>query len=212
MPTPAMRQYKEMKTRYPETILFFRMGDFYEMFYDDARIASKVLGLALTSRSKDSDNPIPLAGIPYHALDSYLAKMIRAGHRVAICEQIEDPKQAKGVVQRDVVRVVTPGTLTDESMLDDRQANYLAAVCPDGDRAGAAWVDLSTGKFWCEDVTLAGACDELARLGPAECLLPERTVEHDAALAGRLRMAAGSPVAKRPDYLFDADDAARRLK
>ncbi|HOI55959.1 MAG TPA: DNA mismatch repair protein MutS, partial [Phycisphaerae bacterium] len=212
MPTPAMQQYKQMKARYPETILFFRMGDFYEMFYDDARVASKVLGLALTTRSKDSGNPIPLAGIPYHAVDSYLAKMIRAGHRVAICEQIEDPKQAKGVVRRDVVRVVTPGTLTDESMLDDREANYLAAVCPDGPRAGVAWVDLSTGKFWCHDTTAAGACDEMARLGPAECLLPEQIVEHDAATTARLRTAAASPVVKRPDYLFDPDDAQRRLK
>ncbi|NLX59030.1 MAG: DNA mismatch repair protein MutS [Phycisphaerae bacterium] len=212
MPTPAMQQYKQMKARYPETILFFRMGDFYEMFYDDARVASKVLGLALTTRSKDSGNPIPLAGIPYHAVDSYLAKMIRAGHRVAICEQIEDPKQAKGVVRRDVVRVVTPGTLTDESMLDDREANYLAAVCPDGPRAGVAWVDLSTGKFWCHDTTAAGACDEMARLGPAECLLPEQIVEHDAATTARLRTAAASPVVKRPDYLFDPDDAQRRLR
>ncbi len=207
-----MQQYKEMKARYPDAILFFRMGDFYEMFYDDARIASKVLGLALTTRSKDTDNPIPLAGVPYHAVDSYLAKMIRAGYRVAICEQIEDPKQAKGVVRRDVVRVVTPGTLTDESMLDDREANYLAAVCPDGPRAGVAWVDLSTGKFWCHDTTVAGACDQMARLGPAECLLPEHIVELDAATTTRLRAAAGSPIVKRPDYLFDPDDAQRRLR
>ncbi|NIA21290.1 MAG: DNA mismatch repair protein MutS [Anaerolineaceae bacterium] len=213
MPTPAMRQYKEMKARYPETVLFFRMGDFYEMFYEDARIASKVLGLALTTRSsKSSDNPIPLAGLPYHAVDSYLAKMIRAGYRVAVCEQVEDPKQAKGVVKRDVVRVVTPGTLTDESLLEDKEANYLAAVCPDGRRAGVAWVDISTGKFCCREATLAGACDELARLGPAECILAERVIEYDLPLAGRLRMAAGSPVVKRPDYVFDADDAERRLK
>ena len=213
MPTPAMRQYKEMKARYPETVLFFRMGDFYEMFYEDARIASKVLGLALTTRSgKGSANPVPLAGIPYHAVDSYLAKMIRAGYRVAVCEQVEDPKQAKGVVKRDVVRVVTPGTLTDEALLEDKEANYLAAVCPDGDRAGVAWVDISTGKFCCRDVTLAGACDELARLGPAECILGEQVVEYDAPLAGRLRLAADSPMVKRPDYVFDADDAERRLR
>ena len=213
MPTPAMRQYKEMKARYPETVLFFRMGDFYEMFYEDARIASKVLGLALTTRSsKGSANPVPLAGIPYHAVDSYLAKMIRAGYRVAVCEQVEDPKQAKGVVKRDVVRVVTPGTLTDESLLEAKEANYLAAVCPDGQRAGVAWIDISTGKFCCEDVTLAGACDELARLGPAECILAERVIEYDAPLAGRLRTAANSPVVKRPDYVFDADDAERRLR
>jgi DNA mismatch repair protein MutS len=221
MPTPAMRQFSEIKARYPDTVLFFRMGDFYEMFYEDARIASKVLGLALTSRSKGA-GAIPLAGIPYHALDSYLAKMIRAGHRVAICEQMEDPREAKGVVRRDVVRVVTPGTLTDETLLEDNEANYLAAVLPmpaekgsagrDGDRAGVAWVELSTGKFYCEDVSLQAACDELARLGPAECLLPEAFLDAQTPHVRHVRSAAGAPVVKRPGYVFDADDAERRLK
>ncbi len=125
--TPAMRQYRSFKDRYPDYILLFRMGDFYEMFYDDARLASRELGLALTSRNK-GPSAIPLAGIPYHALDSYLSRLIRAGHRVAICEQIEDPKQAKGVVKRDVVRLVTPGTLAQQELLDQREGNYLAAV------------------------------------------------------------------------------------
>ena len=211
MPTPAMRQYRDLKARYPDTVLFFRMGDFYEMFYDDARVASKVLGLALTSRSKGS-NAIPLAGLPYHAVDGYLAKMIRAGYRVAICEQMEDPKAAKGVVRRDVVRVVTPGTLTDETLLEDREANYLAAALPDADQAGLAWVELSTGKFFCEDVPLAAACDELARLGPAECLLPEECLDAAPPEVRRLRSAARAPLVKRPAYVFDADDAARRLR
>ena len=234
MSTPAMQQYQEIKARYPDTILFFRMGDFYEMFYDDARLASKVLGLALTSRSK-GDAAVPLAGIPYHALDSYLAKMIRSGHRVAICEQIEDPKLAKGVVRRDVVRVVTPGTLTDESLLEDNEANYLAALLPivaegdgrapargastggaserrDAHRAGLAWVELSTGKFFCEDVSFQAACDELARLGPAECLLPEEFLDSPSPLVRHVRGAANAPLVKRPAFLFDADDARRRLK
>jgi len=211
MPTPAMRQYTELKARYPDTILFFRMGDFYEMFYDDARVASKVLGLALTSRSKGSD-AIPLAGLPYHAVDGYLAKMIRAGYRVAICEQMEDPKAAKGVVRRDVVRVVTPGTLTDETLLEDKEANYLAAALLEADKAGLAWVELSTGKFFCEDVPLAAACDELARLGPAECLLPEEALDAAPPEIRRLRSAANAPLVKRPAYVFDADDAARRLR
>ncbi len=132
--TPAMRQYRQFKQSYPDYILFFRMGDFYEMFYEDAKTASRVLGLALTSRSKGPTS-VPLAGVPYHAVDSYLAKLIRAGYRVAICEQVEDPKLAKGLVRRDVVRLVTPGTLTEENLLDQREGNYLASVFDPGDRA-----------------------------------------------------------------------------
>jgi hypothetical protein len=114
--TPAMRQFVEQKKRVGEAILLFRMGDFYETFYDDALLCSKVLGIALTARNKNSDNPIPLAGIPYHALETYLRKLVVAGHKVAISEQLEDPKEAKGVVKRDVVRIVTAGTLTDEAL------------------------------------------------------------------------------------------------
>lgn len=211
MTTPAMRQYKEIKARYKDAVLFFRMGDFYEMFYEDAHVASRVLGLALTTRSK-GDDPIPLAGIPYHALDSYLAKMIRAGHRVAICEQMEDPSQAKGVVRRDVVRVVTPGTLTEDTLLDEREPNYLAALLPDGNNAGLAWVELSTGKFHCEMLSIGAACDELARLGPAECLLPEEFLESQPPDMRRIKGATAAPLVKRPGYLFDPADAERRLK
>ncbi len=119
--TPAMKQFHQFKQKYADAVLFFRMGDFYETFYDDARICSRVLGLTLTSRDKNSDNPIPLAGLPYHAVDGYLKKMLQAGYKVAVCEQVEDPKQAKGVVKRDVVRVVTPGTLTDDMLLAARR-------------------------------------------------------------------------------------------
>jgi len=125
--TPAMRQYLEFKKKYPDAILFFRMGDFYETFYEDAETCSRVLGLVLTSRNKGSDNPVPLAGLPFHAVDGYLKKMIQAGYKVAVCEQIEDPKLAKGVVKRDVVRIVTPGTLTDDMLLNEREDNFLAA-------------------------------------------------------------------------------------
>jgi DNA mismatch repair protein MutS len=127
--TPAMRQYRQMKEQYPDYLLLFRMGDFYEMFYEDAKTASRLLGLTLTSRSK-GPTAVPLAGIPYHALDSYLRRLVAAGQRVAICEQVEDPKLAKGLVKRDVQRLVTPGTLTDEALLDQREGNYLAAVFP----------------------------------------------------------------------------------
>lgn len=145
--TPAMRQYVEQKKRVGEAILLFRMGDFYETFYDDAVLCSKVLGIALTSRSKESDNPIPLAGIPYHALDGYLKKLVTAGYKVAISEQLEDPKQAKGVVRRDVVRIVTAGTLTDEALLAEKDDNTLASICIHEKETGLALVELAGGRI-----------------------------------------------------------------
>ena len=125
--TPAMKQFHHFKDKYPDAILFFRMGDFYETFYKDAEICSKVLGLTLTSRSKGA-NPIPLAGVPFHAVDGYLKKMLQAGYKVAVCEQVEKPKDAVGVVKRDVVRVITPGTLTDDMLLNAKEDNYLCAI------------------------------------------------------------------------------------
>ena len=165
--TPAMRQYRQFKQQYPEYLLLFRMGDFYELFYDDAKAASRLLGLTLTPRSK-GPSAVPLAGIPYHALDNYLRRLVAAGQRVAICEQVEDPKLTKGLVQRDVTRLVTPGTLTDENLLDGRSGNYLAAVMPEADKdalAGVAWVELSNGAFWAMDVPAACLADELVRVG-----------------------------------------------
>src|SRR5580658_11178910 len=151
--SPAMRQYQQFKGQYPGYVLFFRMGDFYEMFWEDAKLAAKALGIALTSRSKgglEAADAVPMAGVPFHAVDGYLRKMIAAGHKVAICEQAEDPSQAKGVIRREVVRLMTPGTLTDDSLLDTKSDNYLAAVATgitksDGYRSALAWVELSTG-------------------------------------------------------------------
>ncbi|NOX55240.1 MAG: DNA mismatch repair protein MutS, partial [Planctomycetes bacterium] len=134
--TPMMERYLEVKRQNPDSLLLFRMGDFYELFYEDAEVAAKVLGLTLTSRDKGSPNPIPMAGFPYHALESYLQKLIRAGYRAAICEQVEDPKKAKGLVKREVVQIVTPGTLTDEALLDPRESNFLACVVPAKPRLG----------------------------------------------------------------------------
>ena len=125
--TPAMRQYQQYKGQYPDAVLFFRMGDFYECFWEDARTVARVLGVALTARSK-GENPIPMAGVPYHAVETYLHRMIAAGYKVAICEQMEDPKTAKGLIKREVTRLVTPGTLTEEAMLDGREENFLAAI------------------------------------------------------------------------------------
>src|ERR1700712_185526 len=126
--TPAMRQYVQFKQQHPDYTLFFRMGDFYEMFWDDAKLAHRVLGVTLTSRNKNSDEPVPMAGVPFHAVESYLRKMIAAGHRVAICEQQEEASGAKTIIRREVTRLMTPGTLTDENLLDGRADNYLAAV------------------------------------------------------------------------------------
>ena len=169
--TPMMRQYEEAKRACPDAILLFRMGDFYEMFGDDARTAARVLNLALTSREK-GENALPMAGFPYHQLDGYLAKLIAAGMRAAVCEQVEDPKLAKGLVRREVTRIVTPGTVTDDSLLDPRECNYLAAVAP-GEPVGVAWVELSTGQFMAAAFPAGQLSDQLARIAPAECLLSD---------------------------------------
>lgn len=174
-PTPAMQRYLEVKAQNPGTILFFRIGDFYELFYEDAQTAARVLGLTLTSRDKASSNPVPMAGFPYHQLDNYLRRLIQAGHRAAICDQVEDPALAKGLVKREVTRIVTPGTLTDDALLDPRESNFLAAIFPEKDRVGLAWLELSTGRFVATDIELSQLPDELARLQPAECLIPEGT-------------------------------------
>src|SRR5262245_29330672 len=143
--TPMMQQYRELKARDPDALLLFRMGDFYELFGDDAERGSLLLGLTLTSRDKGPD-AVPMAGFPHHQLEAYLARIVAAGQRAAVCEQVEDPKLAKGLVRREVVRVVTPGTITDDALLDPRTANYLAAVVEVRGKLGLAWVDVSTGR------------------------------------------------------------------
>jgi len=177
--SPMMQQYHDAKAMCGDALLFFRMGDFYELFYDDAKQAAQALGLTLTSRDKSS-NPIPMAGFPHHQLDGYLAKLIRQGFRVAICEQVEDPKQAKGLVKREVTRVVTPGTLTEDGLLDPRSCNFLAATVygkpltrTGTPQVGLAWVELSTGQFFATTIPLSRLGDELGRIQPAECLVVE---------------------------------------
>ena len=206
-----MRQWRTFKEQYPEYVLLFRMGDFYELFGDDAKIASRVLGLALTSRSK-GDGAIPLAGMPYHALDNYLGRLIAAGHRVAICEQVEDAKEAKGVVKRDVTRLITPGTLTDESLLEQRQGNYLAAVySAAGGQAGIAWVELSSGAFWAMEVQADHLLDELVRIAPAEVLLPEDTPFDTKAHHEQIRDTLNAAPTPRGQWTFDQHTAEKTL-
>ncbi|MBI3580928.1 MAG: DNA mismatch repair protein MutS [Nitrospinae bacterium] len=209
--TPLMRQYLGIKRNYPDCVLFFRMGDFYEMFFDDARTASRALNIALTSRDREGDAKTPMCGIPYHALESYLAKMVGAGHKVAICEQMEDPKAAKGVVRREVIRVVTPGTVTEDYLLDEKRANYLAAVAVGPGGAGLSTADLSTGRFTAREFAgpkwLDALVSELARIQPGEILASEGVPPGNplfAALDG-LRLEKMDPLA------FDEEEARKTL-
>ena len=198
-----MRQYEEAKKACPEAILLFRMGDFYELFQEDAKTAARVLGLSLTSREK-GENPMPMAGFPHHQLESYLGKLIAAGFRAAVCEQVEDPKKAKGLVRREVTRIVTPGTVTDDALLDPRESNYLAAIAP-GDPAGLAWVELSTGRFVAAGVPKKQIADQLARIAPAECLLDEDGEPLPAHLTERMM------VSRRPAWAFAHQAAVAAL-
>jgi DNA mismatch repair protein MutS len=213
--TPAMKQFHRFKKKYPDCILFFRMGDFYETFYEDAKTCSKVMGLTLTSRSKGS-NPIPLAGVPYHAVEGYLKKMLQAGYRVAVCEQVEDPKTAKGVVKRDIVRIVTPGTLTDDILLNAKEDNFLCAVSlGTKQEAAISWVDISTGHFFAQELPEEKLLDELLRLSPAECLLPDRRGELFEAetkkLTRDITQLTNAIVTERPGWYFDPYQARQRL-
>jgi DNA mismatch repair protein MutS len=210
-PTPVMAQYLRAKARAGNALLFFRLGDFYELFYEDAKVASRVLGLTLTSRSKEreSGEAVPMAGVPVRSVNSYLRRLVQVGYAVAICEQLQDPKQARGLIERDVVRLITAGTLTEDELLEGSKSNFIAAVAFDRDRAGLAWCDLSTGAFQACDVTRASIGDELARLSPAELLISER-------YAGKpeesLAMGACSAViTPRSDASFVLASARRRL-
>src|SRR5512147_793674 len=182
--TPMMQQYLQIKERYRDAILFFRLGDFYEMFFEDAQTAAKILDIALTSRNKSEDGAVPLCGVPYHSAEPYIQKLLDAGHKVAVCEQVEDPKTAKGVVHREVVRVITPGTVTAAEALDARGNNFLVAVCKGEEVYGLAVTDITTGEF---RITQLGdeyaLLDEIDRIKPSELLVPG----NDKRLAERLQ-------------------------
>ncbi len=172
--TPMMRQYLEIKSKYPESILLYRMGDFYEMFMEDAVTASKVLDIALTSRDRQAQNPVPMCGVPYHAAENYIAKLVSAGFKIAVCDQVEDPKKAKGLVRREVTRVLTPGLIVDHQNLTADQPNYLAAVSDRGKHIGLAFLDISTGEFRVTELdSHESLLEELFKINPKEVLLPE---------------------------------------
>ncbi len=173
MPTPARRQYLRIKSEHEDAILLFRMGDFYETFDDDARTISRELEIALTSREFGSDKNIPLAGIPYHALEPYLARLVKKGYKVAICEQTSEPSKSRSIVDREVVRIVTPGTVIEESLLEGKANNYLAAVIVEGEQAGLAYVDITTSEYATTQLDSSEVPVEMFRLRPAELLIPE---------------------------------------
>ena len=208
--TPMMRQYNEIKRQHKDALLFFRMGDFYELFFEDAKLASKVLGITLTSRSK-GEGAIPMAGVPHHAAESYIRRLIKAGHKVAICDQLQDPEVATGVVDRGVTRIITPGTLTEDTLLEDKSNNYLIAVLEANTMMGLSWVDLSTGRFQVEDIQKEILFDEFARLDPSEVLLPEEIVRNNTSFVERIRAECDGIVTARPDWEFSKDTAYRIL-
>jgi DNA mismatch repair protein MutS len=217
--TPVMEQYIEIKAANPDCLLFYRMGDFYELFFEDAEVAARALGIVLTKRGKHLGRDIPMCGVPIHRADEYLNRLIALGHRVAVCEQLEDPAEAKkrgskSVVRRDVIRVVTPGTLTEDTLLDAKRNNYLLAIArarasiAEESRFALAWIDISTGEFRIAECDRAGLAAEIARLEPSEIIVSD-ALYGDAALAPYLRsLAAVTPLTRD---VFDAATAERRL-
>ncbi len=208
--TPMMQQYLRIKSDHPDTLLFYRMGDFYELFFDDAKKASQLLDITLTSRGQSAGLPIPMAGIPYHAAEGYLAKLLKNGESIAICEQIGDPATSKGPVERKVVRIVTPGTVTDEALLEDRKDNLLVAVCTfsnasQGTQHGLASLDLTSGRFVLQQVESEDQLlSELGRLNPAELLFSE-----DWSLPANLQQRSG--LCRRPPWHFEPESARQRV-
>ncbi len=210
--TPMMTQYHAIKKGHPDSILFYRMGDFYEMFNEDAQIASKILQIALTARNKTRPNPTPMCGIPFHSANAYISKLIQAGRNVAICEQVEDPRQAKGLVKREVVRIVTPGTFLDDSNLDPKAPHNLASVVSEPDGFGLAILDMSTGAFKTSEFTGESAetllIDELEKHDPREVVLPRSRIENN---SERWAEPYAACMQGEEDWAFTRSDAYQRL-
>src|SRR5579885_1428263 len=206
--TPLMRQYNAVKQQVPNTLLLFRLGDFYELFFEDAVTAARELEITLTSRNKEKGAAIPMCGVPYHAAEGYIARLIQKGHRVAICDQMEDPRFAKKLVKREITRVVTPGTAMDPALVGPRENNYLAAVARAGGRAGLAHVDLSTGEFRVTEMDAADVAGALEQLGAREVLFPGDLP----LLTGEDRPACRFVRTELEEWIFSSDYADRMLR
>ncbi len=205
--TPAMKQYLDIKERYMDAIIFFRMGDFYEMFFEDAELASRLLGITLTSRDRGKENGIPMCGVPYHSAAGYVSRLVKEGHKVAICEQVEDPKTAKGIVKREVVRVVTPGIALDENLLDSKSNNFIAAISLGGNSVGMAYMDVTTGDFrLAEFHDIESLLEEINKIEPSELILHE-------GMKGKqeLKSMPDCKITTIPVHEFDHDAASRRI-
>ncbi len=213
--TPMMRQYHEIKRENPDVLLLFRLGDFYEMFFEDAVTGSRELEITLTSRHADrSGKPIPMCGVPYHAVNGYLSKLIKKGHRVAICEQVEDPKQAKGLVRREITRIVTPGTAVEDALLESRENNFIGAILESSERVGASFLDVSTGEFWITELAGDQAREQmlqvLSHFNPRELVVADgdRTA-FEGWYPADLR--ANTVLTGQPDWSFNLDYSQRLL-
>ncbi len=209
MQTPLMTQYNKIKAAHPDTILLFRMGDFFETFDEDAKIAAKVLGITLTKRANGAAEDVPLAGFPHHAIDSYLPKLVRAGYRVAVCEQIENPKFAKGIVKREVVEVVTPGVAFSDKLLDHKKNNYLMAICIKDEIAGISFSDISTGEFYAYEVPSSLIQQQIESISPSEVLVQKKDREFISSLIFRINSTIR--VTKIDDWIFNFEYAKELL-
>jgi DNA mismatch repair protein MutS len=209
--TPAMRQYLEIKATCKDAILFFRMGDFYEMFFEDAKLASRILNIALTSRDKNRENSIPMCGIPYHAANGYLAKLVKEGHKVALCEQVEDPKEAKGIVKRAVTKIITPGVVLEEELLDAKTNNFIASATWNGNTGGLSYMDVTTGEFKVTEFSEKTALmDEIKRIEPKELLITEESANSNS-LSDVSHILSDTRVTSLSGYNFSYDDAAHGI-
>ncbi|MFR6465424.1 MAG: DNA mismatch repair protein MutS, partial [Alphaproteobacteria bacterium] len=219
--TPMMAQYLEIKQQHQDYLLFYRMGDFYEMFFDDAVTASKALDIALTKRGKHEGQDIPMCGVPFHAYESYLAKLIRQGYKVAICEQTEDPKEAKkrgykSVVRREVIRLVTPGTLTEDNLLDSKRNNFILSLAKLNETLGLSWLDLSTGDFYTQEISLRDKDEavilssSLARLSPVEILVSDSYLQNSALF--NILNEYREKLSVLPQARFNSENARKRLQ
>ena len=208
--TPMMQQYMSVKMQHPHSLMFYRMGDFYELFFEDAHKAAKILGITLTHRGKANGQPIPMAGVPFHAAEGYLARLVKKGETVVICEQIGEVT-GKGPVERGVVRIITPGTLTDDALLGAHQTSNLVALCVHQQQIGIALLDLSAGLFKVQqiDYDLSQLAIELARLMPSEIVVDENL--QDQALVEHLKQQLDVPISKRPNVDFNQNNAQKTL-